>query len=961
MLPAVLLGATVLSGVARAEATAPGGLYEIPLPGGITAALAALDDRVAPDRSQFLLEVIRRFYHTPVLVRTERRVLALQALLAHMDRSRQILAGPQNAAGDTVPLPLAPQIWIDVVFGGRSSPDALAADILRSRHASLLYYGLLALDDDTRTWLAGQRELLAEIVTHHPGAFVVAAPGLRVSQQTIQVPGRADAAGAWETLVGRRASEPAAFIKALLAQHDARLAYFFGAMAQLTPAQQRTALNLDAADRAARTAAARRLQATFERVANEWRVADRVFSRPVLDPALLIADVRATPDGRPILPGTRAFWTSIFGGTSDSASPDLIRSVVEGEAADFAWLAEQVFRGDAFDERRYQLVLFASRLIDTVTAGTARDAIEALRGAADYPALSAALERGHVTDLAVFAAAARQAAQISKIGDNGRFVRALGQFQGVVAMLVRSAARGSLTPAALGSAVTSLCAVPLSERGEYEGRLVTWLDAHLRTEWPAPRPQANGHNGVAAAAVDVPVEADVLRLVSGSSPTPPRIVEWEGTRYRVDFGRSEAIRIERLLEERPRPFLSAARAFAAAAEAVTAPGLSVQTLLQHATAIGEIVTALSPGTLAGWNGLLPADRFGRAAADLASADVRNAPRLAGTLRLLADDLFARGLMELAYAAALGHEDRAAISATEAAGRHEFGFREPGPGRAAVWRAPAARADRIREWRITGALLGLDVQLAEYALVPMTLKPPPHRPTLNDDDRRVLVENVVLIEPAALDDGQRDAIVAAVRRGRARLAATGTPEAAAVVADAIRLGGARRTLLPWVARHDPRRLATFLSLTELLRLGLDQTPRPADRWDAWGVPAGPRLGCLCVRLIDDRPSEALAGRWYSGIFATGFADLNLRLAELLDELKMPASILAPVLAAAALDFVSNATSRDLDDRRGLLEFVHALAIDRAEQYLALLTTDGPLVPLGESSDAGPAGIPRGEDR
>jgi hypothetical protein len=77
-------------------------------------------------------------------------------------------------------------------------------------------------------------------------------------------------------------------------------------------------------------------------------------------------------------------------------------------------------------------------------------------------------------------------------------------------------------------------------------------------------------------------------------------------------------------------------------------------------------------------------------------------------------------------------------------------------------------------------------------------------------------------------------------------------------------------------------------------------------------------------------------------------LNLRLAELLRELQMPAPLLAPVLAAATADFTENATSRDPDDRRGPVEFVQALGADRVEQYLALLTTDGPLRAVAEDA-------------
>ena len=89
-----------------------------------------------------------------------------------------------------------------------------------------------------------------------------------------------------------------------------------------------------------------------------------------------------------------------------------------------------------------------------------------------------------------------------------------------------------------------------------------------------------------------------------------------------------------------------------------------------------------------------------------------------------------------------------------------------------------------------------------------------------------------------------------------------------------------------------------------------------------------------------------------MFASSFPDLNLRLAELLAEMQMPASLLGPVLASATLDFVNTAVSRDEDDRRGLVEFVQGLDRARFEQYLALLTTDGPLVPTEDAPEAAP---------
>jgi hypothetical protein len=115
--------------------------------------------------------------------------------------------------------------------------------------------------------------------------------------------------------------------------------------------------------------------------------------------------------------------------------------------------------------------------------------------------------------------------------------------------------------------------------------------------------------------------------------------------------------------------------------------------------------------------------------------------------------------------------------------------------------------------------------------------------------------------------------------------------------------------------------------------------------AWGAPAGPRLGCHCLQFVLRRPWEIVAGRRNAGMMASAFPDLNLRLAELLSELRLPAALLGPVLRSATLDFVNAVISRDPDDRRGLVVFVQALRSEHLEQYLALLTTDGPLVPIG----------------
>jgi hypothetical protein len=971
----------LIAAVARADAQGgPGALSEMSVPGGLEAALAAIDDRAAPDRSQFLLEFIRRTYDMPVLARSDPRETARQALLARLDLAGRQETGPatslhaassSNGAGgaaavspETLPLPLTPALWIAAVFGGRATPQTLLTSIAGSRDASLLYYGLMWLDDETRAWLSTQPQLVTDIAARHATAFAVAAPGLRVSGGAMHVPGGSAAEPAWEALVGRSVRDPGDFTRTLLATGDGRLAYVLGTLAQLTPAQIRFALRLDVSDVPARVAAARRLFAVFDLTA--WNVERRVFWRPPLDPALLIADLSVDERGQPILPGTRAFWMAVLSGV-DPSSSDNTDAFAAGDGADIGWLCEQIFKGDLGEQRRRSnLVLFASRTVRRITPETARDAVVAVHAAGTYPALVLALERAKLGDLAAFANAARRASRIATIGDGTTASRVHAQFQGVLSLLTRAAIRGRLPPAELARLVSSLSAVEPGKDGEYGGGLLRWLmayvDSHVRT--PAlnggaltVRSPRDGYHDAIVERVAGEMDRAVLRIAAGPVTMPARFVDWEGMRYRLDLASSEATRIARLLGEDHPAYLSAARGLIGIADALAEAGLSRDALRRQSDALAQVAQSV------GWepNGPGASSRSEAPGAyrEAASAlrrkardgDVRGAARLAPSLCALADDLLARGLIDVVYAVAMGQPGSSAISAGDAASRHDFAGRRDRRG---PWQLPVRGTGLIpgRSWHMVGSLLGLDIALADFSLMRLSSKPPSRKPTMDDVDRQVMTEAVALAEPAALMDPDRDSVVDTLRNGRIRLAAVLTPAEALAIADEIRLAPSRRTLMAWVAAHDPGRLGAFLSPIELFWLGLDAKPVDA-RLQPWGGPAEPRLGCLCVQMLDRRPWETLAGRWHLGLLASGLSDLNLRLAELLSDLKMPAPLLAPVLAAATVEFIENATSRDPDDRRGPIEFVQALGVDRVEQYLALLTTDGPLVPIAEGAESGVA--------
>jgi hypothetical protein len=581
------------------------------------------------------------------------------------------------------------------------------------------------------------------------------------------------------------------------------------------------------------------------------------------------------------------------------------------------------------------------------------DAIETVRAAASHPALIAALERAGLEDVTAYAHAARRAVALSAIGDDDRGVRALTQYQGAIAILSRAAIRGGLAPDALARLVTSLSALETTSRGDYEGKIIAWLDDTLRA---AARPQP-------LALASGPMENDALAFVAGPVGGV-QFVEWEGTRYRVDFPRAEAMRMAKLLGEQARPYLSSARTLVGVSEAIAASGATREQLQRELDRFTQAAAACALDNATAWPDNGP-KRYKDAVAALqraAGGDRSAAAKAVEAIKLLADDLTARGLKEIVYAAALGQPERTPISAGDAADRHDFSMRLANR-RMAPWNVPVVGADPWRGWHVVGAILGLDVQLADFAQQRVSMRPPKRKPTLDDDQRRLLIETIAIVAPARLTDADRDSITRLMEKGRARLAAVRSGAEAVEIADEIRLSPARRTLLPWVVANDPERLGAFLGPMELLWLGLEKAPVAASL-DAWGAPAEPRLGCFCVQLLDRRPWELFAGRWQSGIFSGAFPDLNLRLAEMLAQLKMPGALLPAVLTAATPDVAETSTSRDHDDRRALVEVVQALKVERLEQYLALLTSDGPLVPedpSAGSADDRPTQVKPGEVR
>jgi hypothetical protein len=243
---------------------------------------------------------------------------------------------------------------------------------------------------------------------------------------------------------------------------------------------------------------------------------------------------------------------------------------------------------------------------------------------------------------------------------------------------------------------------------------------------------------------------------------------------------------------------------------------------------------------------------------------------------------------------------------------------------------------------------------EHALAKLSLRflfgqEMPSAPRVNESDRRTLALGLSLLNPAALEDADRDLIVAALAAGRARLTADGAlaNELERVAATA---GWSewRCETVRWALVSDPGSLPRLLTLSDYFWAGLSE--RPSVHLDAWGAATTPVDGDLRLAWPPARPWEELAGRSASGQLLTRFIDLNLRIAELLAQYRLPAQLAAGTLAPALADLIHAAPLGHADDWYALAGYVARIPEDRLLDYIAALTAGGPLVPVDEARNS-----------
>ena len=689
------------------------------------------------------------------------------------------------------------------------------------------------------------------------------------------------------------------------------------------------------------------------------------------DPADALRAVAVDDSGAPVAPASLDFWTQVFSGDGVPEEGDVrVDRIDPRPRIDAAYLIAAGVTGPPGAGRaRLHAVAFAQRVFSGHAAAETASVFIAVRAFARYPMLMLSVERMGVADPGVYAALAHAALRVERLGDGLERRRALSLFQGALALVERARLAGTLSADTAGRALRGLAeAAHPAPGGGFGGALAAWLSGRLLPDLGVPVEPALG-----ATAMDDGLLAALAGAGPGAAPGP--LLEWEGLRYRFDPGAAALERLRRTRAQLGGNRLDTVLAVAGIARHLETAGDPEQGagdvgVLAAAAETLERSTEIVRSPYLGLPGVTVrvssyANEVGGIVRDLREAVERRRPdrlrRPARELRNVVDVLLADTLRTLAYAVPLASAYGTDLLGNDVAARHDFGAHiqeEELRGRAA-WLPPwggseapypfgAAAVVPITEddafgtgWRVYGSLLSLDLAFGRMSLALASVAPPGSErnpgTTLTTDDRRFLSLAVTLFDPeAAAGDGPAR-IADALRRGRERVLRL-TDDASelargagvAAVADAVGLAGARRNELRWALRHRPEAVDRVFTRGELFWLGAGPVDRPPA---GWGAPGLPLDGCLCVRIPS--PHGVDLARAGPERLASTYVDLQLALAEAVDELGLPARIVRHLLPFAMGDLLNEAAAASTGDvAEALVRYVHDLPRARIEDYVAM---------------------------
>jgi hypothetical protein len=879
-----------------------------------------------------------------------RRTILAEAGLDLDALGRDLNAGRTFTArlpADEVPLPFTPAAW-STALEKNVTPRTLLPTILTDRKAAYIYYGATALDEATQTFLVANPELLGRLYRDNAAEFATTSCGLRVRGTRVLVPGGERAEALWQLLVGERPDDAVNFVRRVFSRDEGRLAYFYDTVSRLDPSRQAFALGFAAPNAGVRQERFRALYDTTGTAITGWKPSLHPFLRNFGDFGDVLARVKALPDGRLATPAWSNLWKAVFDDADLPADPTrTLNGAVDRPMLDAADLVDLLSVGTVSQRRdRLATFLFAQQAFRNAAAADAPNLLVALRGFVRYRALAPTLRRMGIDDPALHARAARVAAALRGIADEDRSTRATCEFQGALSLVERARFARAIDAATARRLASSLIALPRSEDGEYAGQIARWCEGELL---PALAP-ATGQAVSAASAEAIVLGAFAPR--TSAVRTAPTSVTWEEQSYQVNLVAPELDRMDKVRAKLQGNSLNAVLAFARVAATLATSVTTLDALKRETDELDRAGRELRQPYRLGWqtSDRLPDPRevVNKALKNLRkigkAKDLKKLPQIADPLVRMADVCLAETLPTLAYVPSLGDPDDSVLLGGNVVVRHEFGAHDDSLTPEGRLRAPWAIPQQIpiAPWHVRGSLLGTDVALASLALRRVATDRLPVPTAVIDSDRQGFAETVAFANPADMTDADRDAIVAAMGRGRARVKAIARdPAMLDAAAAAAGIGGQRLAAARWTLDHDPASFDACFSLVDLLRLGGEGAD--ACSFDAWGPSGSIITGVLASTFPDAQPWDLVAGRAGTPALSAGFADLELRVAEALADRKLPASLARSVLAAAYQDFVDEARLAHLDDMASAVAYVQSISRARLDDYVAALTVNGPLVP------------------
>jgi hypothetical protein len=899
------------------------------VPGGTARLLEVVGIRNPVDRDRSLLLVVRALHD-------KRSISPGSGPVAAVEKHLTAAAGAKGS-GERVPGLLPHALWERAVFGGKIKAEMLAARILADREAALLYCGLFSLDEETLAFFVGHPSLISTIYRRDAGIFAAFADAIAVRDGRVVLPGTTSWAGEWETLIGAPASDPGSFIPRLVHRDKGRLAWLFDTVRRLDAPRQVFAVSSTRSGLLS-------LYSSFAGFDDGWAGPDTPFSHFAdLDASMILQRVAAMPDGEMAPPGGRAFWGAVFADSRTFDGPAPAASALPGpERATAAWLIDQLNRTPVkLRLAHLEAVLFGQRL----WAAAERERVpvdqsslvETLSAFPEHEALIVTLEHMGLVDARDYATAVRAATALTTGFDPAHQSLRLAMFQGAIALIARMCEVKTLSAEAARDVCLGLFPLASNDETHFPGEMARWIETSLL---PAKQ------RGSAAEAAGA--EARLIDALSGPPPKlPARTLEWEGNRYIVDLAAGERARLRRILRKLGGSDLGNILALSRISATITTPSTSEEEVQAQVKLLGNLVPALTDpgratlfgfGTTDAWDVLVNRARaladgfYGDRTSELTRQALAN-----GLAVVLADVL-----VSYVYGVGIGDPEASLLLGDNPARHHDFALQATAP-----LQGPWVMATPLRTSAgsaAAGSLLALERALGRYWLRPTTLTAASVRPLLWEEVTG-LAESVAASNPRELTDEGLDAIASALRRGRDRLsAAAGRPDDIDRLAVAAGVEGWRRRLIRLEAEADPTGVTSYFFLGEVLAVGLGGS-ETADL-DDWGPSARPIDGGLERRLTLRLDWSDVAGHRNADLFSTRVIDLQLRVAELLADFKLPASLASGVTAYAMWDLAMNAKMADWDDWLAVSRTAQQLSSDRMADYVAALTVDGPLVPVAK---------------